>query len=144
MMLVTLAAGLIWCQPTDRSKPQDISPVGTWISADAWEHGRSAGDTVVRFDDNGVMHVSVNGYTALYRYEDDILYLLAMDGIDGYTASDDTVSSANSEQYRCIIAGDHMAFYGHIAGMMVHHGRTDLIRISPDSELTDEELSQLY
>ena len=144
LLLATLASGLLWCSPPISSSAASVSsagssPVGTWVTADSWENGYSPDDVVIEFTDSGLMSVSSSGFSALYRYEDSTLYLLDMN-----TGTPDDSGYPSADNYKCTITGDHMSLQGRISGIMSHHGRCDLIRISDSTGLSAEEIASLY
>ncbi len=139
MLLATLALGLLWCQPLpeDISIGEDASPVGTWVSADCWEHGYRPEDIFVEFSSSGLMTVKSLDFTALYRFDEDILYVYDLDS--GQPSGD-----TPGQGFDCTITGDYMMLRGQIPGIPLHHGGTMLIRISDQTGLGEEQLGALY
>lgn len=141
ILLATLASGLLWCQPSyeSPSPAEPVSPVGTWVGADCWENGHTDRDIIVEFSEAGLMTIASLDFTALYRYEDGKLYLFDLDS-DMETAQNEIPGRS----YDCTITGDFMILRGKITGIPHHHGNTDLIRVSDETGLTDEELDLAY
>lgn len=144
-LLMTLVLGLVWCHSAavPESASPAASPVGTWVDADSWESGSSHGDIVVEFTEGGLVSISANSFSALYRYENDTLYLLNIQCENELPFASDAFGENGELQLACTITGDHMSLSYRLTDTY-YRKNWDLIRISSETGLTADEISALY
>jgi len=131
IVLITVATGVLWCGGNPSAGGETSNIVGTWVKADDWEHGYRNGQTIYEFTDHGTMNIVGEDITALYRYEDDVLYLF------GYESDDTRVFS-------CGITGDYMYINEGAEGTPLGRSSVDFVRISKQTGLSRERIARLY
>lgn len=129
--LVTIATGILWCGGNGSAGSESSNIVGTWVEADDWEHGYHENQTIYEFTDHGTMNIVGADITALYRYEDGVLYLF------GYQSDDTRVFS-------CGVTGDYMYMSENIEGTPFSRNSVDFVRISKQTGLSRERIARLY
>lgn len=131
IVLITLSTGILWCGGNSSAGSETADIVGTWVLADDWEQGYRERQTIYEFTDHGTMNIVGEDITALYRYEDDVLYLF------GY-GSDDT------RVFSCGITGDYMYMNESAEGTPLGRSSVDFVRISKQTGLSRERIARLY
>lgn len=131
IMLTTIATGILWCGGNSSAGSESASIVGTWVQADDWEHGYRDDQIIYEFTDHGTMNLVGSEVTALYRYEDGVLYLFGFE-------------SDNTRVFSCGVTGDYMYMTENIEGTPFSRNSVDFVRVSKQTGLSRERIARLY